>query len=68
MRKKKPSLVWIESRKDEDEPGQTPYEHDGIDQLMHIPGNDGYIGRALLDIRGDLLRGRPRNKDAIFIW
>jgi hypothetical protein len=35
---------------------------------MHIPGSDGYIGRALLDIRDNLLRGRQRNKDAVFIW
>jgi hypothetical protein len=35
---------------------------------MHIPGSDGYIGRALLDIRDNLLRGRQRNRDAIFIW
>jgi hypothetical protein len=68
MTGRKPCLVWIDSRKDGEEPGRAPYEHDEIDHLMHIPGNDGYIGRALLDIRGNLLRGRERNKDAVFIW
>jgi hypothetical protein len=68
MTGRKPSLVWIGSRKDEGEPGRTPYEHDEIDHLMQIPGNDGYIGRGLLDIRGNLLRGRERNEDATFVW
>ena len=33
-----------------------------------VPGNEGYIGRSLLDIRGNVLRGRERNEDAIFVW
>jgi hypothetical protein len=48
-------------------PRRAPYKHDEIDHLIHILGNDSYIGRALLDIRGNLLRGRERNKDAVFI-
>jgi hypothetical protein len=35
---------------------------------MHVPVNDGYIGRPLLDVPGDLSRGRERNKDAVFFW
>ena len=68
MKGKKPSLVWMESRKDEEEPGLVPYEHLDVNHLMQIPGNEGYVGRSLLDIRGNVLRGRERNEDAIFIW
>ncbi|KAM0724063.1 hypothetical protein Q7P37_000243 [Cladosporium fusiforme] len=67
-RGKRPSLVWIESRKDEEEPGLVPYEHLDVNHLMQVPGNEGYIGRSLLDIRGNVLRGRERNEDAIFVW
>jgi hypothetical protein len=67
MTSRKPSLVWIESRKDEDKPGLAPYEHLEVGHLMQIPGNEGYIGRSLLDIRGNALRGRERNEDAIFV-
>lgn len=68
MTGKKPSLVWIESRKDEEEPGLVQYEHLDVNHLMQVPGNEGYIGRSLLDIRGNVLRGRERNEDAIFVW
>ena len=68
MTGKRPSLVWIESRKDEDEPGLVPYEHLDVNHLMQVPGNEGYVGRSLLDIRGNVLRGRERNENAIFVW
>lgn len=68
MAGKRPSLVWIEGRKKEEEPGLAAYEHHEIDDLMQVPGNEGYIGRGLLDIRGNALRGRERNEDAIFVW
>jgi len=68
MKGKKPSLVWMESQKDEEEPRLVPYEHLDVNHLMQIPRNEGYVGRSLLDIRGNVLRGRERNEDAIFIW
>jgi hypothetical protein len=56
-------LAWIVSPRDEEEPECAPFEHDEIDHLVHIPGNDGYMRRASIDNRGDLLRGRQRDKD-----
>ncbi|KAL3587959.1 hypothetical protein FPOAC2_13858 [Fusarium poae] len=41
---------------------------DVLDQLLHIPGNDNYIGRGLRQVRGNILRGRPSNQDAIHLW
>ncbi|KAG8664667.1 hypothetical protein FPOAC2_10370 [Fusarium poae] len=66
MDKTRPSLVWVDTKKDKYE--AKPYFHPVLDQLLHIPGNDNYIGRGLRQVRGNILRGRPSNQDTIHLW
>ena len=65
MDKKRPSLVWIDTKKDEYE--VKPYFHPVLDQLLHIPGNE-YIGRDLRQLQGNVLRGRPSSQDTLNLW
>ncbi|KAM6508314.1 hypothetical protein FALCPG4_018187 [Fusarium falciforme] len=66
MTEKRPSLVWVDSKKDEYE--ARDYFHPVLDSLLHIPGNTGYIGRGLRQVRGNVLRGRNTNQDTLHIW
>ncbi|RTE78550.1 hypothetical protein BHE90_006939 [Fusarium euwallaceae] len=65
MDEERPSLVWIDTKKNEYE--AKPNFHPVLDQLLHIPGNE-YIGRGLRQIKGNILRGRPSNPDTIHLW
>ncbi|CAF3541547.1 unnamed protein product [Fusarium graminearum] len=66
MDKKKPSLVWVDTKKDKHE--VKPYFHPVLDQLLHIPGNDGYIGRGLRRVRGNVLRTRTSWQNTLNLW
>ncbi|KAG7402414.1 Ubiquitin carboxyl-terminal hydrolase 19 [Fusarium oxysporum f. sp. raphani] len=66
MDKKRPSIVWIDTKKDKYE--VEPYFHPVLDQLLHIPGNDGYIGRGLRQVQGNVLRGRTSWQNTLNIW
>jgi hypothetical protein len=66
MDKKKPSLVWVDTKKDKHE--VEPYFHPVLDQLLHIPGNDGYIGRGLRRVRGNVLRARTSWQNTLNLW
>lgn len=66
MTEKRPSLVWVDSKKDEHE--VRDYFHPVLNHLLHIPGNDAYIGRGLRQVRGNILRGRETNQDTLHIW
>ncbi|EHK44017.1 hypothetical protein TRIATDRAFT_319347 [Trichoderma atroviride IMI 206040] len=46
----------------------TDYLHPNLDQLLHVPGSKGYIGRGLHCVRGNRLRGRKENADTVNIW
>ncbi|KAJ8610770.1 hypothetical protein MRB53_038321 [Persea americana] len=52
-------MVWVESRLDTIE--REPYDLDQLDELLNVPGNTGNLGRGILDIRGNQLRGRQQN-------
>ncbi|KAG7404198.1 hypothetical protein Forpe1208_v015548 [Fusarium oxysporum f. sp. rapae] len=65
MDKTRPSLVWVDTKKDNYE--VEPYFHPVLDQLLHIPGNK-YIGRDLRQVRGNVLRGRPSTQDTLNLW
>ncbi|KAJ6439230.1 chitinase 1 precursor [Purpureocillium lavendulum] len=60
------SARWVSTERDEYE--TKPYFHHKLDHLLHIAGSKGYIGRGLLQIRGNVLRGREENKDVIDVW
>ncbi|KAH6982542.1 hypothetical protein EDB80DRAFT_768201 [Ilyonectria destructans] len=64
MTEKRPSLVWVDSKKDEYE--VRDYFHPVLNHLLHIPGND-YIGRGLRQVKGNVLRGRENNQDTLHI-
>ncbi|KAH7182245.1 hypothetical protein BKA60DRAFT_589704 [Fusarium oxysporum] len=66
MDKKRPSIVWIDTNKDKYE--VEPYFHPVLDQLLHIPGNDGYIGRGLRQVQGNVLRGRTSWQNTLNLW
>ncbi|KJZ71032.1 hypothetical protein HIM_09559 [Hirsutella minnesotensis 3608] len=68
MRLGGPSLQWVATRKNNHE--SAAYFHPNLDSLLHIPGHGdrSYIGRGLHRIRGNILRGRAENRDAIDIW
>ncbi|KAG6990753.1 hypothetical protein FocnCong_v019723 [Fusarium oxysporum f. sp. conglutinans] len=66
MDKKRPSIVWIDTKKDKYE--VEPYFHPVLDQLLHIPGNDGYIGRGLRQVQGNVLRGRTSWQNTLNLW
>lgn len=65
MTEKRPSLVWVDSKKDEYE--VRDYFHPVLNHLLHIPGNN-YIGRGLRQVRANVLRGRENNQDTLHIW
>lgn len=65
MSKAKPRLVWVDSKADEN---QSDYLHPDLDQLLRVPGSQGYIGRGLHFVRGNRLRGRKENADTVNIW
>ncbi len=65
MDKTRPSLVWVDTKKDKYE--VEPYFHPVLDQLLHIPGNK-YIGRDLRQVQGNVLRGRPSTQDTLNLW
>ncbi|KAJ9633812.1 hypothetical protein H2199_009225 [Coniosporium tulheliwenetii] len=65
MASRKPRLVWIDTEEVSGEPG---YFNPKLEQVLHIPGNDGYLGRGLHCVRGNLLRGRERTLDTLNIW
>ncbi|KAH7248250.1 hypothetical protein B0J15DRAFT_562459 [Fusarium solani] len=65
MDKTRPSLVWVDSKKDKYE--AEPYFHPVLDQLLYIPGNK-YIGRDLRQLQGNILRGRPSSQDTLNLW
>jgi hypothetical protein len=51
----KPQLQWLDT--EELEPS---YVNPMLDQVRHVPGQIGYIGRRLQNVRGHILRGRPK--------
>jgi hypothetical protein len=65
MTTRSPCLVWVDSKEDEHEQG---YFNPELDQLLVVPGHNRYIGRNLLCIRGNSLRGRKTNGDTLNIW
>jgi hypothetical protein len=65
MSAKKPFLVWVESKEDKYTPGSyLPC----LDPFFSVPGDSGYIDRGLFVVRGNILRGRPRNQDTVDIY
>lgn len=61
MTTRSPRLVWVEGK--EIPEGNWPV----LDELLRIPGNNGYIGRNLLRVRGNSLRGREQNQNTLDI-
>ncbi|RSL76916.1 hypothetical protein CEP52_017758, partial [Fusarium oligoseptatum] len=59
MTEKRPSLVWVDSKKDEYE--VRDYFHPVLNHLLHIPGNDYIIGRGLRQVGANVLHVPPRN-------
>lgn len=66
MAEERPTLTWVDSKKDEYE--DRNYFHPVLDHLLHIPGETGYIGRGLRQVRGNIFRGRNNNQDTLHIW
>ncbi|KAF2175412.1 hypothetical protein K469DRAFT_752133 [Zopfia rhizophila CBS 207.26] len=58
-------LVWVDTKEVGGEPG---YFNPRLDELLHVPGNEGYLGRGLHSVRGNVLRGRKTNLDTLNIW
>jgi hypothetical protein len=65
MASRKPRLVWVRTREVNGEPG---YFNPELDELLHVPGNNRYIGRGLHCVRGNILRGREISLDTLNIW
>lgn len=63
---KRPKLCWVDTKPVQSERGQ--HFHADLDKLLRIAGHERYIGRGLNRVRGNVLRGRETNKDAIDIW
>jgi hypothetical protein len=61
----KPRLVWVDTKEVDTEQG---YFNPELDELLHIPGIDGYLGRNLHCVRGNALRQRKTNTDTLNIW
>jgi hypothetical protein len=61
-------LAWAVSHRLLRGASRAPFEHDEIDYDLHIPNNDGYMGRALVGNRSNLLRRQQRNIDAVSVW
>lgn len=58
----KPQLHWLDTK--EIEPG---YFEPKLDEVLRVPGQTGYIGRGIQIVRGNILRGRPKNPDSLNI-
>lgn len=65
MTSRKPKLVLADT---EEISGESGYFNAKLDQLLHISGNDGYLGRGLHCVRGNTLRGREKTLDTLNIW
>ncbi|KAF2830976.1 hypothetical protein CC86DRAFT_366473 [Ophiobolus disseminans] len=65
MASRKPRLVWIDTKEISGERG---YFNPELDELLHVPGNEGYIGRGLHCVQGNTLRGREQTLDTLNIW
>ncbi|KAH7248425.1 hypothetical protein B0J15DRAFT_596622 [Fusarium solani] len=65
MAEERPTLTWVDSKEDEYE--DRNYFHPVLDHLLHIPGETGYIGRGLRQVRGNIFRGRNNNQDTLHI-
>ena len=65
MDQKYPILGWVNTKPDVYTPGQV---HPILDDLLKVPGSQGYVGRRLKVVRGNVLRGRRENPDTINIW
>lgn len=65
MTSRKPRLVWIDTKEVNGEPG---YFNPELNELLHIPGNDKYVGRGLHCVRGNAFRGRKDTLDTLNIW
>ncbi|MCJ1360495.1 MAG: hypothetical protein MMC33_010500 [Icmadophila ericetorum] len=65
MGMRSPCLVWVDSKEDEHERG---YFNPKLDQLLIVPGHSRYIGRNLICVGGNSLRGRKTNQDTLNIW
>ncbi|KFA55193.1 hypothetical protein S40293_11483 [Stachybotrys chartarum IBT 40293] len=62
----RPKLIWVGSRRDENE--KEDYFHPILDHHLHIPGDQSYINRGLRQVTGNIVRGRERNKNTLDIW
>lgn len=58
-----PRLCWVNTN--EVEPG---YIVADLDEVLHVPGQKGYIGRGLQVVHGNYMRGRPHFLDTLNIW
>jgi hypothetical protein len=65
MTVRSPRLVWVDSKEDKNEQG---YFNPELDKLLAVPGHHRYIGRNLLCVGGNSLRGRRTNQDTLNIW
>jgi hypothetical protein len=65
MISRKPRLVWINTKEISGERG---YFNPELGELLHVPGNDKYVGRGLRCVRGNAFRGRKETLDTLNIW
>ncbi|KAH8696805.1 hypothetical protein GQ44DRAFT_634075, partial [Phaeosphaeriaceae sp. PMI808] len=65
MTSRKPKLVWIDTKEVSGEDG---YFNPELDELLHVPGNERYVGRGLHCVRGNTFRGRKQALDTLNIW
>jgi hypothetical protein len=65
MTSRKPRLVWIDTK---EVSGERGYFNPELDGLLHVPGNERYVGRGLHRVRGNAFRGRKQNLDTLNIW
>jgi hypothetical protein len=65
MTSHKPKLVWVDTEEVSGEPG---YFNPKLDQLLHVPGNERYLGRGLHCVRDNRFRGRSASLDTLNIW
>jgi len=67
-----PKLAWIGSEDLNSTPGSS-YFNPLLDEALTLPGqnsnnDDDYIGRHVMPVRRNLLRGRPQNANTLNIW
>lgn len=65
MTSRKPRLVWIDTK---EVSGERGYFNPELDELLHVLGNDEYVGRGLHCVRGNTFRGRKQTLDTLNIW